>query len=116
MAARISAAPQRPRAERLTPEEAARQALSGAQPSLDEILSLWPANRRTRIVLWVKLGEAGNVVIGAQPREQPIAAAPPEVKRLVRRIRTDVPVVLELYDGRTAVVPLRALREGSESR
>ena len=111
MAARTSAALREPRAERLTPEEAARRALSVAQPSLEEILSLWPVERRFHIVLWVKLGEAGNVVIGAHPRGQPIAGAPPEVKRLVRRIRTDVPVVLELHDGVTVVVPLRALRE-----
>ena len=116
MAAQTSAALQRPRAERLTPEEAARRALAGAQPSLAEILSLWPAERRLRIVLWVKLGEAGTIVIGAHPREQPIAGAAPEVKRLVRRIRADVPVVLELPDGGTVVVPLRVLGEAAGAR
>ena len=113
MAAQTSAALRGPRAERLTPEETARRPLSGAEPSLDEILSLWPADRRLPIVLWVKLGEAGNIVIGAHPRQPLIAGAPPEVKRLVRRIRSDVPVVLELPDG-TVVVPLRALREASK--
>ena len=120
MAARTSAAFRGPRFEKPTPEEAARRAVSGAQPSLDEILSLWPADRHDRIVLWVKLGEAGeagergDVVIGARPREQTLAGAPREVKRLLQRIRTDVPVVFELHDGGTVVVPLRALRDPSK--
>jgi hypothetical protein len=99
------------RVEQLTAEEAACRALSGARPSLDEILSLWPADRRNCIVLWVKVGHAGSLVIGAHPRDQPVAGAGRKVARDLRRIRDDVPVVLEFHDRGTVIVPLRTLRE-----
>jgi hypothetical protein len=112
MAVRMSAAAQHAaRVERLTTEEAARRALSGARPSLDEILSLWPVDWRDRIVLWVEIGSARNVAIVARLRAQPVAGAAREVKRDLRRIRDDVPVVLEFHDRGTVVLPLRALRE-----
>jgi hypothetical protein len=112
MAARTSAAARREvRVGRLTSEEAARRALSGARPFLDEVLSLWPGDRRDRIVLWVRVEPAGNVEIVAHPREQRVAGAAPEIERDLGRIRDDVPVVLELHDGGTVVLPLRALRE-----
>jgi hypothetical protein len=97
--------------ERVATEEAVRRALAGARPSLEEVLSLWPADQRDRLVLWVKVGLAGNVVIGAHPRAQPLAGAAREINRDLLRIRDDVPVVLELHDQRIVVLPLRALRE-----
>lgn len=97
--------------EQLSAEEAACRALSGARPSLDEVLSLWPADRRDHIVLWVKVGYGGDLVIGAHARGQPVAGAGRRVKSDVRRIRDDVPVVLEFHDRDTVIVPLRTLRE-----
>jgi len=97
--------------EQLSAEEAACRALSGARPSLDEILSLWPPDHRDRIVLWVKVGYAGDLVIGAHAREQRVAGAGRRVKRDLLRIRDDVPVVLEFHDRDTVILPLRTFRE-----
>jgi hypothetical protein len=91
----------------LTPEGAARVAISGARPSVDEILSVWPADRRNRVVIWVKVGRAGNVVIGANLRERHVENTGHDLKH----IRDDVPVVVEFHDRRTVVLPLRLLRE-----
>ena len=51
-------------------ENAVRGALATARPSLDEILSLWPAGHHGRIVLRAKLGTDGAMSIGAQMRDQ----------------------------------------------
>ena len=85
-------------------------ALAGATPSLEEILSLWPAKQHNRLVLRAKLGPPGDVAISAQLRqdagERISAPVPPNLFRL----RGDVPIVVEHPDGREVVVSLRALR------
>jgi len=91
-------------------EDAARRALLAARPSVEEILSLWPTARRERIVLWVKVDEAGDVVIVAHPRDQPIEGVVEAVSRDVRRIQDDVPIVLDLPERGTVVFPLQTLR------
>ena len=90
-------------------EGAVRAGLADARPSLDEILSLWPVGHHDRVVLWARLGTDGGLAVGAQLREQALEAQPPEVARDVRRIRNDVPVVLELDAVGSVVVPMRAL-------
>jgi hypothetical protein len=85
--------------------EAVSVAISTARPSLAEILSVWPANQRDRLVIRIKVGDTGDVSIGAQLRDRENAA--PELKRALRRIQDDVPVILALRDGTTEVVPLR---------
>jgi hypothetical protein len=91
-------------------EGAVRAGLADARPSLDEILSLWPVGHHDRIVLWARLGADGGIAVGAHLREEPFGARPPEVARDVRRIRNDVPVVLELDTVGSVVVPMRALK------
>jgi hypothetical protein len=93
-------------------EGAVRAGLVDARPSLDEILSLWPAGHHGRVVLWVRVGTDGGVTVGAHLREQALEAQPPDVARDVRRIRNDVPVVLELDAVGSVVVPMRALKTG----
>lgn len=97
------------RATHVRIENAVRAALAGARPSLDEILSLWPAGQRDRIVLRARLGADGGISTGALLREQAFEAQPPDVARDVRRIRNDVPVILELDEVGTVVIPMRAL-------
>lgn len=90
-------------------EQAARIAIAGARPFIEELLSLWPADRRHGLVISVKLGHAGAIEISACLRERHEEGGSRELKNDVRRIRDDVPVVLEFGDRRT-VVPLRAFR------
>ena len=59
---------------------------------------------------WARLGTDGGLAVGAQLREQALEAQPPEVARDVRRIRNDVPVVLELDAVGSVVVPMRTLK------
>jgi hypothetical protein len=89
---------------------AVRAAVAGARPSLDDVLSLWPAGQRYRVVLRARLGADGGVSIGAHLREQAVEAQAPDVARDVRRIRSDVPVVLELDEASSVVVPMRTLK------
>ena len=91
-------------------EDAVCGALASARPSLDEILSLWPVGRHNRIVLRARLAADGAISIGAHMREQTLEGQPPDLARDVRRIRDDVPVVLELDEVGSVVVPMRALK------
>jgi hypothetical protein len=93
-------------------EGAVRAALAGARPSLDEILSLWPVGHHDRIVLWARLAVDGGIAVGAHLREQPFGAQTPAVARDVRRIRNDVPVILEVEAVGSVVIPMRALKTG----
>jgi hypothetical protein len=90
-------------------EGAVRAGLAGTRPSLDEILSLWPVGHHDRVVLWARVGADGGLAVGARMRDQPFGTQPPEVAREVRRIRNDVPVVLELDAVGSVVVPMRTL-------
>jgi hypothetical protein len=91
-------------------EDAVRLALGGARPSLDEILSLWPVARHDRIVLWARVSTDGAISLGARLREQAFEGQSPALARDVRRIRNDVPVVLELDNVGSVVVPMRELK------
>jgi hypothetical protein len=93
-------------------EDTVRAALAGAHPSLDEILSLWPVGRHDRIVLRARLGTDGAISIGAHMREHAFEGQPRDLARDVRRIRNDVPVVLELDEVGSVVVPMRTLKTG----
>jgi hypothetical protein len=100
-------------AARVALEDAVRVALTGKRPALEEILSLWPVDRHDRLVLWARLGPGGEVALGAHLREQPHEEAwARDLARDVRRIRDDIPVVVELAGAPKVVVSLRALREG----
>jgi hypothetical protein len=97
------------RASHLVIVDAFRGALAAARPSLEEILSLWPFGRRNGVVLWAKLDTDGSVSIGASLRERALEREPPDVVREVRRIRDDVPVVLERMGVGRVVLPMREL-------
>jgi hypothetical protein len=92
-------------------EDAVRAALKDRRPSLEDILSLWPQDQHDRLVLWARLGRGGEVAIGAQLRDEPIEGAGErcDLARDVRRIRGDIPVVVELAGAPKVVLPLRAL-------
>jgi hypothetical protein len=112
MAARSSLARHEAVDARASIQEAARVAVADARPSLDEILSVWPREQRDRLVLWVFLGPAKEVSIAARFREHAFDGAPRELFRELRRVGNDVPVVVEMEDGRTLVSPLRAIVGG----
>jgi hypothetical protein len=83
-----------------------RELVAGARPLLREIISLWPVDGRKRLVLGVRRDERGQPVVRAcVERNQRL----PEGARDVRRARGEVPLVLELTGGRTAVVPWRSV-------
>lgn len=97
-----------------TPPSAAAELLAiaaGAHPSLEEVVSLWPAGQRDRLVLWIGREANGQAHVRARLREHDLDAADlaVDVARQARRIRSDVPVVFELGEGRTQVVPLASL-------
>ncbi len=94
-------------------EEAARLSLAGARPSLDDILSVWPLSERARLILWVLMGPGLEITIAARFRDHALEGASRELFRGLRRIRDDIPVVVERDDGRTVVVPLRRLTTGT---
>jgi hypothetical protein len=71
------------------------------------MISLWPAERRAHLVLWIRLDEAGKPQICARLRDLDLGQL--HLTREVRRIRGDIPVVFELDGGRTVVVPWRSL-------
>jgi hypothetical protein len=91
-------------------EDAQRLVVAGARTALDEILSLWPPAEHERIVLWASFGPLGKISTGARFRRHVFDGVSRELARDLRRIRGDVPVVLELTDGSVVVVPLKAIR------
>ena len=104
--ARESFAPDAPE-ETASFDREVRELVAGARPLLREIISLWPVNGRKRLVLGVRRDESGQPVVRAcvQERNQRL----PEGARDVRRARGELPLVLELAGGRTAVVPWRSV-------
>lgn len=83
-----------------------RELVAGARPLLREIISLWPVDWRKRLVLGVRRDESGRPVVRAHVHERNERL--PEGARDVRWARGEVPLVLELPGGRTAVVPWRS--------
>jgi hypothetical protein len=84
-----------------------RELVAGARPLLREIISLWPVHGRKHLVLGVRRDESGQPVVRACVHERNQRL--PEGARDVRRARGEVPLVLELTGGRTAVVPWRSV-------
>jgi hypothetical protein len=97
------------RQSRFAIEQTARLAIASAKPSPRDILSLWPSDQRERLVLWAFVGPANEVAIAARFRKHAFDGALRALSHDLRRIRGDVPVVVELHDGRTIIMPLRAL-------
>jgi hypothetical protein len=83
-----------------------RELVAGARPLLREVISLWPVDWRKRLVLGVRRDESGQPVVVARVHERNQRL--PEGAREVRWARGEVPLVLELPGGRTAVVPWRS--------
>jgi hypothetical protein len=88
-------------------EPGLRHLAASARPTPHEVISLWPAEQRAHLVLWIRLDEAGKPQICARLRDLDLGQ--PDLTREVRRIRGDIPVVFELDGGRTVVVPWRLL-------
>jgi len=96
-------------AERSSLDDEIRTVLPRLRPSPVEIASLWPADRRERVFLVVSIDAAGNTAIQARTRDEDRGACAADLLRRLRRVRNDVPVVFDWGDGRSIVVPLRAL-------
>ncbi len=88
-----------------------RALAASARPAPEEVLSLWPASQRERLVLWIRRDGTGNAEVRARLREHDLDAGDlaKDLARQARRIRGDVPVVFELGEGRSCVVPLASL-------
>jgi hypothetical protein len=61
-------------------------------------------------VLWARFDAGSAPELGARTREHDFDAAGPGLAREVRRVRGDVPVVIELRGGRTVVLGWRTVR------
>jgi hypothetical protein len=83
-----------------------RELVAGARPLLREVVSLWPVDGRKRLVLGLRRDESGQPAVRARVHERNQRL--PEGARDVRWARGEVPLVLELTGGRTAVVPWRS--------
>jgi hypothetical protein len=77
---------------------------------LSELITLWPSSQRGEVVLWVRTAD-GETSAGARMRAQ-VMAGVDSIARRVRKIRNDVPVVVEIGGGRTVVAPWRAVQRG----
>jgi hypothetical protein len=83
-----------------------RELGSSARHTLREVISLWPADQRKRLVVWIRRDERGAPQIRARLRDPELDGPElaPELAFDLRRVRGDVPVVFEL-EGKTVVVP-----------
>jgi hypothetical protein len=65
--------------------------------------------------LWISRDENGQARVRARLREHDLDGVElaVDVARQARRIRSDIPVVFELGEGRTQVVPLASLAGGA---
>jgi len=81
-----------------------RDVLSRARPLLDELPLLWHRDVRTRLVLFVRADENGAIDVSARLREHDFDPGGPELARRVRRVRDDVPVVVEVPGTRPLVL------------
>jgi hypothetical protein len=87
-------------------------AMARARPLLEEVLSLWPAEERSRLVLWVDV--AGPALeIKARLRDGDAKEGRDSVARQVHRVKRDVAVVIELEGKDPVVLPWRSLREAA---
>jgi hypothetical protein len=77
-----------------------RSVLLRARPLLEEVLSLWPAEKRPKLVLWVDL-VGTEVQVKARLRDG---------ERQVRRVKGDAAIVVELPGKATVVIALQAVR------
>ena len=110
MAAQTSPLPRFDRRARLIAvDEPIPGVLARIRPKLDEVLSLWPAERRGQLVLWAQLDARGETAVGARFREHAADRGWRDLVTALGRIRDDVPVVLELEEGRAIVLPLSHL-------
>lgn len=87
-----------------------RDLIRRARPPPEELLSLWPPALRLRLVLFVRVDEAGRVDISARLREHDFDPGGADLARRVRRVRGDVPVVFDRAGARPVVVPWALLR------
>jgi hypothetical protein len=74
------------------------------------MLSVWPANRHHEIVLWARFTAGGAPEVGARRRDEQMDARTPGLAGELWRARGDVPLVIELRDGRTLVLGWRAVQ------
>ena len=83
-----------------------RELVTSAGRAPREVISLWPADRRRRLVVSIRRDEGRQVQVRAWIRGGDLDA--PNAAR-IRAIRGDVAVVVELDSGRTVIVPWRSL-------
>jgi hypothetical protein len=74
---------------------------------LAELITLWPKAEARHIVLWVR-SNGEQTGAGARMRAH-VMAEGDDIAPRVKRIRNDVPVVVELDGRRPIVAPLRSL-------
>jgi hypothetical protein len=83
--------------------------MGAAKLLAEELLSLWPPALRLRLVLFVRVDEAGRVDVSARLREDDFDPGGADLARQVRCVRGDVPVVFDRAGARPVVLPLGLL-------
>jgi hypothetical protein len=84
-------------------EQRVGELVARVRPSPEEVVSLWPRERRSELVVVIRVDDRGEPSIQVRLRERDGTDAV-----LTRRVRGDVPVVLE-DGGRAVVVPLSSV-------
>jgi hypothetical protein len=87
-------------------------AMARARPLLEEVLSLWPAEQRSKLVLWVDVA-GPELGVKARLRDADATEGRDAVARQVHRVKRDVAIVIELEGKAPVVVPWRSLREAA---
>jgi hypothetical protein len=88
-----------------------RAVVARLRPSPEELLTLWPPDRRRHVVFIVRVDGSGEASVRATLREHARASGDLALVRRLRAIQGDVPVVFERADRDDVVVPWRSLAD-----
>jgi hypothetical protein len=87
-------------------------AMTRARPLVEEILSLWPAEMRRKLVVSIEVSSS-ELSVRARLRSATADGTGSKVEDLVRRVRGDAAIVFERPGEVPVVVPLQAMRRAA---
>jgi hypothetical protein len=94
-----------------------RAVITRARPSPEEIVTIWPARMRKRVSVFIRVESTGEARVSARldDAHEQVDMIAPKRTRDGRRSLGGRPLLVELADGRTVLVPWKA-RMPTEAR